>query len=83
MAEKIKVAVIGAGGKMGTRTSNNLITHYADKFDVKLVETFPPAVERIEKERGLTVTPVQEALDFAEVVIFAVPDTLIKKLSAE
>ncbi|BEU88430.1 phosphogluconate dehydrogenase C-terminal domain-containing protein [Selenomonas sp. TAMA-11512] len=80
---KIKVAVIGAGGKMGTRTSNNLVTHFADEFEVKLVETFPPAVERIEKERGLKVTPVEEALAFAEVVIFAVPDTLIKKLSAE
>ncbi len=55
--EKIKVAVIGAGGKMGTRTSNNLVTKFPDKFDVKLVETFPPAVERIEKERGLKVTP--------------------------
>ena len=54
--EKIKVAVIGAGGKMGTRTSNNLVTKFPDKFDVKLVETFPPAVERIEKERGLKVT---------------------------
>ncbi|MDD2957275.1 MAG: phosphogluconate dehydrogenase C-terminal domain-containing protein [Lachnospiraceae bacterium] len=81
--EKIKVAVIGAGGKMGTRTSNNLVTKFPDKFDVKLVETFPPAVEKIEKERGLKVTPVQEALDFADVVIFAVPDTLIQKLSAE
>ena len=81
--EKIKVAVIGAGGKMGTRTSNNLVTKFPDKFDVKLVETFPPAVERIEKERGLKVTPVDEALAFADVVIFAVPDTLIKKLSAE
>ena len=80
---KIKVAVIGAGGKMGTRTSNNLVTKFPDKFDVKLVETYPPAVERIEKERGLKVTPVKEALDFADVVIFAVPDTLIKKLSAE
>ena len=38
--EKIKVAVIGAGGKMGTRTSNNLVTKFPDKFDVKLVETF-------------------------------------------
>lgn len=81
--EKIKVAVIGAGGKMGTRTSNNLVTKFPEQFDVKLVETFPPAVEKIEKERGLKVTPVQEALDFADVVIFAVPDTLIKKLSAE
>ena len=66
--EKIKVAVIGAGGKMGTRTSNNLVTKFPDKFDVKLVETFPPAVERIEKERGLKVTPVDEALAFADVV---------------
>ena len=41
---KIKVAVIGAGGKMGTRTSNNLVTKFPDKFDVKLVETYPPAV---------------------------------------
>ena len=80
---KIKVAVIGAGGKMGTRTSNNLITKFPEKFDVKLVETYPPAVERIEKERGLSVTPVSEALDFADVVIFAVPDTMIRKLSAE
>lgn len=38
---KIKVAVIGAGGKMGTRTSNNLVTKFPDQFDVKLVETFP------------------------------------------
>lgn len=81
--QKVKVAVIGAGGKMGTRTSNNLVTHFADEFEVKLVETYPPAVERIEKERGLQVTPVEEALAFAEVVIFAVPDTLIRKLSAE
>ena len=80
---KIKVAVIGAGGKMGTRTSNNLITKFADKFEVKLVETYPPAVKRIEEERHLQVTPVQKALAFAEVVVFAVPDTLIKKLSAE
>lgn len=81
--EKIKAVVIGAGGKMGTRTSNNLITRFADKFETKLVETYPPAVERIEKERGLEVTPIEEALEFAEVVVFAVPDTLIKQLSAQ
>lgn len=68
---------------MGTRTSNNLITRFADKFETKLVETYPPAVERIEKERGLEVTPIEEALEFAEVVVFAVPDTLIKQLSAQ
>ena len=68
---------------MGTRTSRNLITKFPDKFDVKLVESFAPAAERIEQALGRKVVPVQEALDFAEVVVFAVPDTLIKKLSGE
>lgn len=80
---KIKVAVVGAGGKMGTRTSNNLITKFSDKFDVKLVETFEPAIKKIENERHLTVTPIEEALEFAQVVVFAVPDSLIGKLSKE
>jgi len=80
---KINVAVIGAGGKMGARTSKNLITMFPDTFEVKLVENYPPAAERIEKLLGRKTVPVQEALDFADVVIFAVPDTLIKKLSGE
>lgn len=78
--EKISVAVIGAGGKMGTRTSRNLAKH-TDKYDLMLVENAPKGIESIH-ERGLEVTPVEEALGRAQVVIFAVPDTLIKKLSA-
>ena len=81
--EKIRVAVVGAGGKMGTRTSNNLVTKFPNKFDVKLVETYEPAIKKIREERHLDVTPIKEALDFAQVIIFAVPDTLIGKLSAQ
>ena len=77
--EKLKVAVIGAGGKMGTRTSNNLAKR-PDLFDLKLVENSPAGVESI-RTRGLDVTPVEEAFAEAEVIVFAVPDTLIKKLS--
>lgn len=77
---KISVAVIGAGGKMGTRTSKNL-AKLTDKYDLILVENAPKGIESIHA-RGLEVTPVEEALAKAEVVIFAVPDTLIKKLSA-
>ncbi len=77
---KIKVAVIGAGGKMGTRTSRNLAKH-PEAFEVRLVETASKGIESIHA-RGLEVTPLEQALDFAEVVIFAVPDTLIQKLSA-
>lgn len=65
---------------MGTRTSRNLVKN-ADKYDVMLVENAPKGIESIH-ERGLEVTPIEEAIDKAQVVIFAVPDTLIKKLSA-
>ncbi len=78
--EKIRVAVIGAGGKMGTRTSKNLAAN-PDKYELYCVENAPKGIEGVEA-RGLKVWPVEEALDAAEVVIFAVPDTLIKKLSA-
>ena len=77
---KIRAAVIGAGGKMGTRTSKNL-AKLTDKYDLMLVENAPKGIESIH-ERGLDVVPVEEALEKAEVVVFAVPDTLIKKLSS-
>lgn len=78
--EKIKVAVIGAGGKMGTRTSTNLAKR-TDLFDLKLVENSPSGIESIHA-RGLEVTPAEEAMATSEVIVFAVPDTLIQKLSA-
>jgi len=77
---KIKVAVIGAGGKMGTRTSRNLLKK-TDKYDVMLVENAQKGIESI-KERGYDVTPIKDAVEKAEVIVFAVPDTLIKKLSS-
>lgn len=78
--EKVRVAVIGAGGKMGTRTSKNLAKN-PDKYDLMLVENAPKGIESI-RARGMDVTPVEEALEKSQVVIFAVPDTLIQKLSA-
>ena len=78
--KKCRVTVIGAGGKMGTRTSKNL-AKCADKYELTLVENAPQGIESI-RARGMEVTPVEEALAQAEIVIFAVPDTLIKKLSA-
>ena len=63
--ERVRVAVIGAGGKMGTRTSRNLAKN-ADKYDLMLVENAPKGIESIH-ERGLEVTPVEEALEKAQV----------------
>lgn len=79
--DRIKAAVIGAGGKMGTRTSRNLAKK-TDKYDLMLVENAPSGICRIE-ESGLTLTPLETAIEKAQVIVFAVPDTLIKKLSAQ
>lgn len=78
---KIKVAVIGAGGKMGTRTSRNLAKK-SDQYELMAVESAPAGIQSIQ-ERGLTITPLEEAIERAEVIVFAVPDTLIKELSAQ
>lgn len=79
--EKIQAAVVGAGGKMGTRTSNNL-AKFPEEIDLLCVESGEKGIQSI-LERGLKVTPLEEALKEADVVVFAVPDTLIKVLSAD
>jgi len=76
---QIQVCVMGAGGKMGTRTSNNLVKR-PDLFRLTLVENSPKGVESI-RQRGLEVTPEAVAVPAADIVVFAVPDTMIKKLS--
>lgn len=73
------VAVIGAGGKMGTRLTNNLVR---TECRLLLCETAQPAVERI-RARGLDVTPAEQAVPQADVVILAVPDALIGAVSRE
>lgn len=77
--DKIVVSVIGAGGKMGTRTSSNLAKE-PEKFELLLSEASDAGIASI-RERGFEPVPAEEALKRADVVVFAVPDTLIKKLS--
>ena len=79
--DKIKVTVIGAGGKMGTRTSNNL-AKAVDEIELFCVETSPNGIDQI-KARGLSVTPLEEALANSDVAVLAVPDTLIKVISVD
>lgn len=78
--EKIVVSVIGAGGKMGTRTSNNLAKR-PDEFELLMAEASPAGIQSI-KDRGHEPIAVEEALEKSDVVVFAVPDTLIGQLSA-
>ena len=75
-----KIALFGAGGKMGVRLSHNL---KGSAFEVRHVEPGEVGRRRLLEEVGVACTSVDEALDGADVVILAVPDTLIGQLAAE
>jgi len=77
--KKIKVTVVGAGGKMGTRVTNNLAKH-SDRIELRFCENSPNGIAGI-KSRGFEVTPTEKAVPQADVVVLAVPDTLIKTVS--
>lgn len=81
MREKIVVSVIGAGGKMGTRVSNNLAKHAAD-ITMHLCENSPQGVKGIQ-ERGFSVMDSKEAVPKSDIIILAVPDTLIQVVSKD
>jgi hypothetical protein len=73
------IALFGAGGKMGYRLSSNL---KGSRFEVRHVEVSAGGQERLKNGLGLNCIPPTEALSGADVVILAVPDTLIGKVAA-
>lgn len=75
-----KIALFGAGGKMGVRLSMNL---KGSAYEVRHVEPGAVGQARLRDEVGVACVPVDQALDGADVVILAVPDSLIGKLAAE
>lgn len=77
--QQLTVAVIGAGGKMGMRVSDNL---QRSEHDVRYVEKSPAGQERT-TAAGRTLTDAVEAVADADVVILAVPDVALGPVSAE
>jgi hypothetical protein len=75
------VAILGAGGKMGCRLTDNLVKS-SQGHELLLVEVSAQGQTRI-AERGLTTVASQEALARAEVVILALPDRLLGKLAQD
>ena len=73
------IALFGAGGKMGYRLASNL---KGSRFSVRHVEVSPAGRERLQAGLGFACVEPQAALDGAEVVILAVPDTHIGKVAA-
>lgn len=74
-----KIALFGAGGKMGYRLAKNL---KGSRFEVRHVEVSDAGKARLKDELGLDCVSPQEGLDGADVVILAVPDTAIGKVAA-
>ena len=72
-----KVALMGAGGKMGVRLASNLMK---SDHDVLHVEIDPAGQKRLKDETGIDCVGQGQALSNAEAIILAVPDRLIGKV---
>lgn len=73
-----KVALLGAGGKMGVRLSTNL---QGSRFDVDHVEVSDVGRERLKTAIGVDCVDMDIALAQADVVLMAVPDRMIGKIA--
>lgn len=74
------IALFGAAGKMGTRTSEALSA--CPQYELLPVEA-NSRLQDVLRSRGLTPVPGHEAAARADVVILAIPDALIGRVSHE
>jgi D-apionate oxidoisomerase len=74
-----KVALVGAGGKMGNRITDNLKD---SEYDVSYLEISPQGIDRL-KEKGVDISKPEDTIPVADFVILAVPDVYIKKVAAD
>jgi D-apionate oxidoisomerase len=78
-AQQLKIAVVGAGGKMGMRVSNNL---QRSPHDLRYVENSPAGQQRT-LDAGRTLADGSTAVGDADVVILAVPDIALGPVSEQ
>lgn len=75
-----KITLVGAGGKMGCRLTDNFKN--CTQYLLDYLEVSPQGIENL-KQRDVTVSAQQEAVPQADVVILAVPDVAIGNISRE
>ncbi|HLO57223.1 MAG TPA: phosphogluconate dehydrogenase C-terminal domain-containing protein [Bacteroidales bacterium] len=73
-----KITLVGAGGKMGMRLSRNLKD---SEYKMFYLEVSQAGIDRL-KEIGLAVSDEKEVVSQSDVVILAVPDTALAKISS-
>lgn len=79
MKSRMTIAIIGAGGKMGMRIISNLQKH---PYRLMCSEKSKDGHKRL-KQKGLEPVDSVEAVPQVDLVILAVPDRLIKKISED
>jgi hypothetical protein len=76
----INVTILGAGGNMGRRIAGPL--RDSDKYSVRYVEP-GDAGQALLAELGVQVDELDDAVAGADVVVFAVPDKIVKHVAAD
>lgn len=74
----IKIALVGAGGKMGCRLTDNFLK--CEDYFLHYLEISEMGIQNL-KERNVEVVDEQTGIPEADVVILAVPDVAIAKIS--
>lgn len=73
-----KISLIGAGGKMGLRLSDNFLKN--PQYEVTYVEIAQAGIAKL-AERGIKATETSDSVQETDVVILAVPDVTIGVIS--
>ncbi len=76
----MNIALMGAGGKMGCRITDNIKN--LERYEVSYVEVSSEGQARL-AERAVPTTPQDEALAQADAVILALPDRFIGSITKE
>jgi hypothetical protein len=74
-----KISIIGAGGKMGIRLTRNLKN---SSFEMSYVEISETGIAKLD-ELGVEVSEGEKVVLLADLVILAVPDVALAKVSAD
>lgn len=77
----MRVTILGAGGNMGRRITRSLTG--LPQYELRYVEPSEAGRRKMADELGVEATDVNEAVRGADIVIFAVPDAIVKDVAAE
>ncbi|KPK82190.1 MAG: semialdehyde dehydrogenase [Bacteroides sp. SM23_62_1] len=72
-----KIAIVGAGGKMGCRITDNLKD---SGYNMSYLEISPDGIQRL-AERGISVSSESNTIPYADAVILAIPDVALGEVS--